>query len=185
MTGTGHGPHRIPPRIAPFLCIPPPVWGLVPFSPAILRQQKPEPRSGVFRSGIHRESGTNGTIRNRIFPDDETTEPECRHRGAFVSMSRILPVLLRSTHRVGWRSRRQIWHGDITQYVLMFQILIFREQIMARLWLNPGKTARFGLIHSRAAPRCRVGLQARFPDRGTLGRPLRGFAPLRTIPQDT
>ena len=126
-----------------------PVWGLVPFSPAILRQQKPEPRSGVFRSGIHRESGTNGTIRNRIFPDDETTEPECRLRGAFVSMSRILPVLPRSTHRVGWRSRRQIWHGDITQYVRMFHIMILREQIMARLWLNPGKIARFGLIHSR------------------------------------
>jgi len=54
-TGTGRGPHRFPPRIAPSLHVPTPERVLVLTSPALLRPQKPKPRSGVFRSGIHRD----------------------------------------------------------------------------------------------------------------------------------
>ena len=87
--------------------------------------------------------GTNGPIRDRIFPVDETTEPKCRHRGVFVSMSRILPTGPLSTHRVGWRVRRQIWQSIITQYFKVCHKMQMRDLIVARLWLNPGRIARF------------------------------------------
>jgi hypothetical protein len=91
-----------------------------------------------------------GTLKNRYgrqhVTEDKTTWGECRQRGVFMSIFGILQPMAVSTHGYvnGWK--RQIWRVYITQYFNIFQLSATRDQIVSRLWLNLGETARFGKI---------------------------------------
>lgn len=116
--------------------------------PRDLSDSRRRSRVRCFPQGIHRGSGTNGSIRDRMFLGSRQQAPSvgigagsCQSCGIF-RPARYLPI--------AWGVPRGARCGvvisrNISNY---FKISLTGDRIAARLWLNLGNAARFGLIHN-------------------------------------